>query len=71
LLITSVAASATAGVLCRSWPLAIVLLGLVLGTWIALDLRRQKTREQRRRIDPQAWNERLQAAVERARTIDQ
>jgi len=67
LLIATVAASATAGVVWRSWPLAIGLLGLVLGTWIALDLRRQKNRKQRRSIDPHAWNKRLHEAVERAK----
>jgi general stress protein CsbA len=70
LLIATVAASATAGVVCRSWLLAIALLGLVLGTWLALDLRRQKARKRRRSIDPHAWNERLHAAVERAKVID-
>jgi hypothetical protein len=71
LLIAIVAASTTAGVVWRSWPLAIGLLGLVVGTWIALDLRRQKARKRRRSIDPHAWNKRLQAAVERAKTIDE
>lgn len=71
LLMALVAASAAAGVVCRSWLLAIGLLGLVIGTWIALDLRRQRARERRRSIDPQAWNKRLQEAVERAKTIDE
>jgi general stress protein CsbA len=71
LLIAIVAASTTAGIVFRSWLLAIGLLGLVVGTWIALDLRRQKVRERRRSIDPHAWNKRLQEAVERAKTIDE
>jgi len=71
LLIAGLAASAIAGVVCRSWLLAIGLLGLLLGTSIALDVHRQKTHERRRRIDPQAWNNRLQAAIERAKTIDE
>jgi hypothetical protein len=70
LVIATVATSATAGVIFRSWLLAVGLLGLVLGTWIALDIRRQTARKRRRSIDPQAWNERLHAAVEHAKVSD-
>ena len=62
-----VGGGAAAGVALHSWLLAIGLIVAGLGSWIVVDVRRQAARERRRTIDADAWNQRLQAAVEHAK----
>jgi hypothetical protein len=57
-----------AGVAVRSWLLALALGVVVLGAWAYLDLRGQAARERRRKIDADAWNQRLHKAVEHAQS---
>lgn len=70
-LIGLVAGSTAVGIALRSWPLTVGLLLLVLGCWLAVGARRRQTQERQRSIDPQAWNERLKTALERAKNLDE
>lgn len=70
LMIAIVTASAAVGVALRSWLVAVGVLVVVAAAWILVDSRRKRARERQRTIDPQAWNDRLKAAIERARNIE-